>query len=60
MLLLEGEGKSEFTVVCYAKCLSVHGCFYQVIHLNPGEGADGTLGWGWCPLEGSQQSLPVE
>lgn len=23
MLLVEGEGKSEFTVVCYAKCLSV-------------------------------------
>lgn len=41
------------------KVLVGGGCFCQVIHLNPGEGTDGTLGWGWCPLEGSQKRLTV-
>lgn len=48
----KGKESQNSQLFCYVKCLSVLGCFCQVIHLNPGEGTEGTLGWGWCPLEG--------
>lgn len=51
-LLVEGKESQNSQLFYYVKCLSVLGCFCQVIHLDPGEGIEGTRGWGWCPLEG--------